>query len=111
MAGERYQVGDLVTLSASWDFFGTPTDPTGITFQTKDPNGNVLSYTFGSNPNVTRYETGVYLCTVTVGLSGLWNWRAQGTGAIQKNNQDELYRRPERVLTPSSLLTPPSCVV
>lgn len=58
-------------------------------FQTKDPDNNIVTYTYGSNSNVIRASEGVYYCQFPVGISGIWFYRAQGTGVVQKSAEGQ----------------------
>lgn len=59
-------------------------DPTTITFTVTDPDGGITSYVYGTDPNVTRQETGIYLCALAPPLPpGPYSYDCVGTGQVQ----------------------------
>jgi len=74
------QVSDVVRISATFtDLDGTPTDPTGVTFRVKDPDGHVTVYTTA----VEHDGDGLYHLDTEVATAGEWFYRVEGTGAVQ----------------------------
>ena len=63
-------------------------DPTTITFSVRDPDGVETQYVFGTDSNVTRQETGIYLCALQPPLPpGPYWYGCVGTGAVEAASQ------------------------
>jgi hypothetical protein len=66
------------------DGVSTPADPSTITFTVIDPDGGETKYVFGTDVNVTRTSTGVYLCALAPPLPpGSYRYGCVGTGAVE----------------------------
>lgn len=76
-----FDVGDLVKLTAAFtNSAGAPSDPAGLSFKVKDPNGNVTTYVYGIDSQVVRASAGNYYVEVSATLAGTWYYRFAGTG-------------------------------
>lgn len=60
---------------------GTATDPDAVTVALTDPNGDTTTYTYGTDGELTKSSTGVYVLTVAVPTDGVWQYVFVGTGA------------------------------
>lgn len=60
---------------------GTDTDPDTVKLYLYDPNGTQTIYTYGTDDEMGRTDTGDYYCDVTPDSSGRWFWRWEATGA------------------------------
>lgn len=59
----------------------TLTDPTTLTLKVKEPDGNILTYTFGSGDGVIVQEsTGKFHADLICTESGTYTYRWQGSG-------------------------------
>lgn len=73
-----FDIGNLVTVEATFsDKDGAPTNTTAE-FRYKDPDGTV---TIEASP--TNTGTGVYESDVDLTMAGIWHWRWSGTGVVQ----------------------------
>jgi hypothetical protein len=62
------------------DFDGVLIDPTGLVFRTFAPDGTETTYTFGTDDEIEKIDTGVYACDFAVGdNAGRWSWRWEAT--------------------------------
>jgi hypothetical protein len=81
VADNTYEVGDLVRLSAEFRIGSTLTNPTSVVVTLKDPDGTTTS------PSAVNDGTGLYYADVTLNKPGVWHYRFQGTGAVQKSGR------------------------
>lgn len=72
--------GDTVRFSIAFTVGTTDTDPTGVIFRTKNPNGVVSSYTYGTDAEVIKVSQGNYRVDLALSLLGEYNYRWEGTG-------------------------------
>jgi hypothetical protein len=56
------------------------TDPDTVTFKTMSPTGGAVTYTYGTDANLGRTDTGDFYCDITPDESGEWFWRWTATG-------------------------------
>jgi len=79
MSGTPYQQGNPVTLDATFLTGSTPTDPTAVYFRVRDPDDTLTTYTYGTDPEVTKLSTGVYECALGVPVdAGQYHYEAVG---------------------------------
>lgn len=52
-------------------------NPTAVAFLVRDPDGNE------STPVAVNDSTGLYHAVITVGISGIWYYRVEGTGTVE----------------------------
>lgn len=57
---------------------GAFTDPTTVTLFTSDPDGTEVD----ESGNVTNPSTGIYVCSVTADVNGIWRYRYNGDGSV-----------------------------
>lgn len=77
MTVNTYDIGDVVVLTATFAVDGTPTNPSTIACQVKDPNGTETT------PTPTNPSSGVYEVEVEPTTAGLWHYRFAGTGGAK----------------------------
>ena len=78
----RIFINTEVRLTANFhDDAGNDTDPTSVSMYLISPSGTKTLYTYLSDDNVGRADTGDYYCDVTPDRSGRWFWRWQAVGA------------------------------
>jgi hypothetical protein len=81
MAGV-WDIGDSVPLVVAFtNEAGAAADPTDVLLDVLDPTGFSRTYAY-SGLDITRTGTGAYSRSVTPDLSGVWQWRWRGTGAV-----------------------------
>lgn len=79
MGGTPYQQGNPVSLVATFLSGSTPVDPTTVVFEIRDPGGELASYTYAIDANVTRLSTGIYQCDLGVPVdAGQYHYEAYG---------------------------------
>ena len=77
-----YNVGDQVRLTITIKVAGVLTDPTGLTFQQRNPaDTTTTEFIFGTDAEVVKESTGIYHFDHTIDKSGIWRWRWAATGA------------------------------
>jgi hypothetical protein len=78
MAVTHYDVGDIAVLDASFGVDDTPTDPAHVSFDVREPDGTVTTYTLGAGPAVGHPGVGLFTCEVPVTAAGYWRYRSTG---------------------------------
>lgn len=82
LAPSKYFVGAAMSLSVSFtDSDVTPSDPITVVLKLRSPNGQLSTYTYGTDANVTKQSAGNYSATVTPNCAGRWFTRWEGTDA------------------------------
>jgi hypothetical protein len=56
-------------------------DPTTVTFETYSPSGTDTDYVYGTDSEVTKSSTGIYVAAVTPDEYGRWHYRWSSTGS------------------------------
>lgn len=85
----RIFVNTEVRLEARFfDDSDADTDPTTIKLYLYDPNGTQTIYTYQTDDELGRYNTGDYYCDVTPDQSGRWFWRWEATGSVSTVAQE-----------------------
>jgi hypothetical protein len=101
MTLRSYLTGNEVLLSAT--FTSVPecvlTNPTTVTVQTLDPSGNIVEYTNASAPAVVNPSLGVFQCTITPVLTGIWKYRWEGAGAVIAASEQSFEIRPSAFMS------------
>ena len=77
MTGNRYRVGDVVRLSATFELSSVLTNPTTVSLCITAPDGNS-----GYASPIINDSTGKYHYDFTVPIVGSFKYRFYGTGAI-----------------------------
>lgn len=91
---ESYDIGDMQTLSIAFtDSAGTATDPTGITFKMREPDGTETNYVHGTDAQLVKDSVGNYHVDWLFSQSGRHVFKFSGTGAINTAEQQEIYIR------------------
>lgn len=87
-----YQVGDLIRISAAWtNAAGSALDPAVVIAKYKDPAGTVTTYTYGTDVELEKDETGNYHVDIDINASGWWQYRFYSTGEGQGASEDKFY--------------------
>lgn len=61
---------------------GVPIDPNTVEFKLREPDLTVLTYEYGTDPEVVRTVAGTYYISVLLDQEGTYHWKWTGTGAI-----------------------------
>ena len=64
---------------------GSVTDPTTVTFTVRSPAGVETAYVYGTDSQVTKSSTGVFVLTLPLGQIGDWHIFCRGTGTIAQS--------------------------
>jgi hypothetical protein len=86
----RYDIGNVLKFTADFYVGTTLTDPTTIVFKVLLPDRTtIVTYTYGTDGNVTKLATGKYQCLYTPSVPGNYTWNAVGTGTcVAQDNRD-----------------------
>jgi len=78
-----YDNGDVIEITALFEnAAGTDVDPSAVSFKVQPPNGAaVVTYVYGTDSEVTKSATGIYVLTLQPTVVGRWYYRAIGTGS------------------------------
>lgn len=94
MADNRYQVGDLVPLEATFrNTAGVATNPTGVTLTVRAPDGTVTT------PTPTNPSTGVYHFDLAASQAGLYWYTFKGTGTVTAADRNSFYVEEDWITT------------
>lgn len=89
-----HDTGDLRRLTVTFtNLAGTVTDPTGVTFTIRKPDGTVTSYVYPTDAVLVKSTTGVYYVDYAITLPGRHVYRWVGTGAVETAETGEFYAR------------------
>lgn len=61
---------------------GVAADPASVVFKTYSPRGDIKTYTYGTDGNVSKASTGNYAASFVADEGGRWRTRWEGTDAI-----------------------------
>lgn len=103
--GMGYQQGNAVTVGPIEFLDGsTPTDPTTVTVELRQPDDTLVTYTYPASANLTRISAGIYQCELGVPpMAGEYHYEAVGTGDVQATLTGDFYVIPSSVHPPSPL--------
>lgn len=80
--GQLYP-GSTIDLSLTLtDENGDAVDPATLTFRLMNPCGTTTDYVYGTDSEITKLETGVYLASVVPDQSGRWSFRWVATDPV-----------------------------
>lgn len=77
--------GTALRLEISFtDDDGDAVDPTTVTFKTYDPCGDITTYVYLTDSEITRASAGNYLADIQPEQPGRWRyrWQTTGTGTV-----------------------------
>ena len=77
-------LGDAIRITAAFSVDGTPTDPTTLAIQLRDPAGALIDYVFGEDVEIVRESAGTFHLDLIPSLIGLHRYIVTGTGDAQK---------------------------
>ena len=94
MSTEVHDQGDQCRLITTFkNALGVETDPTGVSFTIKSPDGAVMTYVYGTDVELGKTSTGVYYVDVTPTMPGRHIYRWIATGALVTAESSEFYAR------------------
>jgi len=82
--------GDSIRFTVLFEVSGTATDPTTVTFRTRNPNKIVQSYVYLTDAEVVRVSTGSFRIDLQFDLPGMWYYRWEGTGVAPGASEDRV---------------------
>ena len=78
-----YDIGDRPKLICTIrDEDGTAADPDNLTFQIREPDGEVTTYVYGTDAELHRADTGIYHVYWDCSLPGEHRYRFHFTGSL-----------------------------
>lgn len=80
MTTPQVAIGASKSMQGTFTANDAPSDPTDVYGSLTDPDGNVTTYEYGTDPEVTRSGVGVYVFTFNMPLEGVYIWRLYSTG-------------------------------
>lgn len=84
-----YAKGALVRVTGAFTTAaGTAQDPATVKVTVRKPNGQVSTYTYGTDAAVVKDSTGNYHLDVDANLPGRWVYRWFSTGAGQAADEE-----------------------
>lgn len=86
--GKNY-VGSPLQLSINLQTTaGVDTDPTTLTFTTQNPYGARVTYTYGTDAEITKSSTGDYDVIFSPDVPGRWHyqWVTTGTAIVEQGD-------------------------
>ena len=95
MAGS-YDIGDLVTLTATFTVATVATDPTTISLVIEDPSANEVTYTYALG-EITKSGTGIYTKNISIDEHGVWRYKFTGTGTCQAVEEGQFFVKQSRI--------------
>ena len=93
---DAFDIADLVELKVEYrNDAGVLTDPTAPTIKIRTPAGVLTSYTYITDSEMQKSDTGIYHVNYTPAATGYHSWGASATGAVQAAETSGFYvRRP-----------------
>lgn len=80
-SGTSSDVGDTVNVTVTIrDTSDTVTDPTTLSVKVKPPGASATTYVYGTDSELTKTSTGIYVLAYPATVSGWHNVRAITTG-------------------------------
>jgi hypothetical protein len=77
----RHAVNTTVRIAVNFqDDNGTDVDPSGVSFRLYSPSATDTTYTYGTDIELVRLNTGDYVIDVVPNESGRWHYRWLSTG-------------------------------
>ena len=76
----EYELGQVPRLTVTITVASVNTDPTGLTFQMREPDGTVTAYVYGTDAQLVKSAAGIYYVDWTIDQEGEHRYRWVGTG-------------------------------
>lgn len=81
VAGQYIDVGDVASITiTTTNAAGNAADPSALTVKVKAPGAAAVSYVYGTDAELTKSSTGVYVLAYPVTVGGTHHVRAITTG-------------------------------
>lgn len=80
MSHQSFPLGQPLVVDATFSVAGVPTDPTAITFRIREPDGDILQYTWPPNGVIVKISNGVFQGQATPTKLGMHGYRMIATG-------------------------------
>lgn len=81
-AGKKFDVGDVAVITiTTTNSAGNAADPSTLVVKVKAPNAAAVSYTYGTDAELTKTATGLYSLAYPITVGGWHNVRAITTGS------------------------------
>ena len=80
-----HDLGDLIRVSGvfSEQESGDTLDPDAVYLSVRNPDGEVTTYTYGTDPEIVNDSTGHYHADIDADAAGNWHYRWWSTGTGQ----------------------------
>jgi len=82
--------GDTIRFAVTFSLSGTDTDPTTVTFRTKNPNKVVQSFVYLTDAEVVRTAVGQFRADLILSLPGEWWFRWEGVGIAPGASEERI---------------------
>ncbi len=80
----RFAYGALVRVTITFESAtGAAVDPAVVKAQVRDPQLQITTYIYGTDPDLTRTAAGIYVLDVDADQAGVWFVRGVSTGSGQ----------------------------
>ena len=86
----QFPSGDTIRFGITFEIASVATDPTTVTFRTKNPNGTVRSFVYLTDDEVVKVGTGIYRIDLALNLVGEHHIRWEGTGDAPGVTEDRV---------------------
>lgn len=82
--------GDTIRFGVTFTLGGVLTDPTTVTFRTRNPNKVVRSYIYQTDAELVRISAGTYRIDLQLDLPGEHFYRFEGVGIAPGASEDRV---------------------
>lgn len=80
----RFAYGALVRVTITFESAtGAAVDPAVVKAQVRDPQLQITTYIYGTDPDLTKTSAGIYVLDVDADQAGIWFVRGVSTGSGQ----------------------------
>lgn len=90
----EYNLYDEFQRQATFTLDGTASDPGTVTFWMQTPDGAETSYVYGTDSELTKEGTGVYLFALELTQAGVHRWRFAGSSPVSESEEGRFTVRP-----------------
>jgi hypothetical protein len=88
----QHDIGDLVRMDAEFrNNQDVLTDPTTVTFKLKLPDGETITYVYGTDDEVEKLSEGIFRVEYLVAEHGHHYYLWQGTGEVAQVEESSFY--------------------
>lgn len=86
-----YVKRNSIRLSATFSVGSTPTDPTAVFLEIRQPNGTLTTLQYGIDGSLVRVSAGVYRYDYNAANAGDVGYRWYSTGVAQAASESRIY--------------------